>query len=75
MVLFKKQKKRSCRRVAEMCGTRDAYYVPLYLSVERERVQVLGGLVGCFCVLCLVSPPLFFRSVFDNISLCLAFPL
>ena len=32
MVVFKKQKKRSCRRVAEMRGMRDAYYVPLYLS-------------------------------------------
>ena len=28
--------------------------------VETERVQVFGGLVGCFCVLCLVSPPPFF---------------
>ena len=84
MVVFKKQKKRSCRRVAEMRGMRDAYYVPLYLSHrvffpcrERECVQVIGGLLGCFCVLCLVSTPFtfFFRSVFDNIPLCLAFPL
>ena len=36
-----------------------------------------GGLVGCFCVLCLVSPPLPFfpSSVFDNTPLCLAFSL
>ena len=28
--------------------------------VESERGQVFVGLVGCFCVLCLVSPPFFF---------------
>ena len=83
VVVFKKLKKRSCRRVAEMSGMRDAYYIPLYSSHRvflpcRERACAgLWGLVGCFCVLCLVSPPpfFFFRSVFDNIPLCLAFPL
>ena len=82
---FKKQKKRSCRRVAEMRGMRDAYYVPLLLSHrvffpcrERACAGLFGGLIGCFCVLCFVSPPFFFsffRSVFDNTPVCLAFPL
>ena len=65
-----------------VCVTRITYLSirPTGLSspVERERVQVFGGLVGCFCVLCLVSPPpFFFRSVFDNIPPCvtaLCFP-
>ena len=61
MVVFKKQKKRSCRRVAEMRGMRDAWYVPLFSSpVERERVQSLGGSLVVFacCALCLL--PFFF---------------
>ena len=49
MFVFKKQKERSCRRVAEMRGMRDAYYVPLYLSHRvffpcRERA--CAGLWG-----------------------------
>ena len=84
MVVFKKQKKRSCRRVAEMLGMRDAYYVPLYLSHRvffpcRERACAgLWGVGWLFLrVVPCVSPPFFvpFRSVFDNIPLCLAVPL
>ena len=69
------------------CVMRSTYlsFCPTVFSspVEKERAQVFffgggGGLVGCFCVLCFVSPPFlffFFRCVFDNIPLCLAFPL
>ena len=87
MVVFKKQKKKSNRRgpvdvqqKRVVCVTRNTYVsiCPTVLSspVVRERVQVFGGSVGCFCVLCLV-PSFFviFRSVFDNIPPCLAFPL
>ena len=63
-----KQKKRSCRCVAEMRDMRNAKYIPLYLSyrifppVERERVQAFGGLVGCGACwqphpLCTAPPP------------------
>ena len=83
MVVFKKQKKRSCRRVAEMRGMRDAYYVPLYLSHHvflpcRERACAgLWGVGWLFLrvVPCVSPPPFFFRSVFDMTPLCLAFPL
>ena len=82
---FKKQKKTSCRRVAQMRGMRDACYVPLLLSHrvffpcrERERAcaGLFGGLVGCFCVLCFVSPPFFSFSVASSIThlLALRFP-
>ena len=42
--------------------------------LQRERVQAFGGLVGCFCVLCLVSP--FFFSVASSITylFALCFP-
>ena len=47
-----------------VCVTRITYLsiCPTVFSspVERERVQVFEGLVGRFCVLCLVSPPFFF---------------
>ena len=46
---------------------RDASYVPLLLSHrvffpcrERACAGLFGGLVGCFCVLCFVSPSFFF---------------
>ena len=56
-----------------VCVTRITYLssLPTAFSspVERERVQVFGGLVGCFCVLCLASPPtLFFLSVASSIT-------
>ena len=53
-----------------VCVTQNTYLsiCPTALSspVERERVQVFGGLVGCFCVVCLVSP--FFFSVASSIT-------
>ena len=79
MVVFKKQKKRSCRRVAEMRGMRDAYYVPLYLSHRvffpcRERACAGLWGVGWFflrVVPCL-SPSFFFFSVASSITYLLA---
>ena len=55
-----------------VCVTRNTYLsiCPTVLSspVERECVQVSGGLVGCFCVLCLVSPPPFFFFLASSIT-------
>ena len=81
MVVFKKQKKRSCRRVAEMCGMRDAYYVPLYLSHRvffpcRERACAgLWGVGWLFLrfVLC-VSPPFSFVASSITYLFALRFP-
>ena len=54
-----------------VCVTRNTYLsiCPTVLSspVERERVQIFGGLVGFFRVLCLVSPPFSF-SVASSIT-------
>ena len=84
-----------------ICEMRNTYapFVPprIFPSVERERVQALGGLVGCgagaavlplllwllFFFSYLVSLHVvpcysfffFFRSIFDNIPLCLVFSL
>ena len=67
MVVFKKQKKRSCRPVAEMPGMRDAKYVPSSLSHRaffpcRERACAGLGEVGWLFlrVVPCVSPPFFF---------------
>ena len=58
-----------------VCVTRNMYLsiCPTVLSspVERERVQVFGWLVCCFCVLCLVSPP-FFLSLASSITYLIA---
>ena len=71
---FKKQRKRSCRRVAELRGMRDAWYVPLLLSHrvffpcrERACAGLLGGWLVVFacCALCLL---LFFFSVASSIT-------
>ena len=60
-----------------VCVTRITYLFirPTVFSsrVDRERVQVFGGLVGCFCVLCLVSPPFFVFSVASSITYLFAF--
>ena len=74
-----KKKKRSCRRVAEMCDMRNAKYIPLYLftahlSPCRERACAgPWGLVGCgagAAVLpLLLSLLFFFRCVLCLVSL------
>ena len=47
-----------------VCVTQNTYlsFCPTVLSspVGRERVQVFWGLVGCFRVLCILSPPPYF---------------
>ena len=78
MVVFKKQKKKSCRCVAEMRGMRDAYYVPLYLSHrvffpcrERACAGLLGGRLVVFAC-CALYLLLFFVSVASSITLLFA---
>ena len=61
-----------------VCVMRNMYLsiCPTVLSspVERERMQVFGGLVGCFCVLCLVSPFFFFVVSSITYLFALCFP-
>ena len=75
-----KQKKRSCRCVAEMRDMRNVKYIPLYLShhaffpLWREGVcRPFGGLVGCgagAAVLPLLLWFLCFFFVFDLVACC-----
>ena len=62
------------------CVMRSTYlsFCPIvfYSPLEKERVQVFWGLVCCFCVLCLVSPPFFLFPVASSITqlFALCFP-
>ena len=53
-----------------VCVTRNTYLsicpTVFFVPVERERVQIFGGSVGCFRVFCLESP--FFFAVASSIT-------